>query len=184
MKVFVVAAILVLSDGRVQFGQKYSEVVVNLAFDDGRQAACQIQTGRFYAEDDDLFGGGVELGGQVEQFEDVDFMEGKMAELFDGADLVGGKSAEGAWLFAHFGAVDEDNFVAVFYLVKKIHSAGAAVVKFNRVKRDSSFLGLLLQSLHQCYPNAFVSHQGIAQADHDSWWMLDICHITYFKIMT
>ena len=113
------------------FGFNFREIVGDFCGDLVVEIQLLGNGDRFDAENDDLVGTGVDFFGQLDDLEDVDFVQGQVGHLLDAVDVVGGEAAEGAGFCAHEAAVDEDGFFAFGNGVQQVHAAAAAVVVFD-----------------------------------------------------
>ena len=131
---------------------------------------------RFDAEDDDLVGALADLLGQLDDLEDVDFVQGQMSHLFDAVNVVGGESFDRAGFGVHERAVNEDDLFAFGDGVQQVHPAAAAVIVFDRLGGQLARCGELGQFLNENNTDTFVSHQRVAESDYDCWFWFFKCH--------
>ncbi len=93
--------------------------------------------------------------------------------MLDALDLLLGEAADGAGRGIHEGTVDKDGFLAVCYVVEEIHSAGSGVDELE-VGGGGEFspAGNLFEAAEQDSADAFITHEGIAEADdNDGFWV-------------
>lgn len=93
--------------------------------------------------------------------------------MLDALDLLLGESADGGGGGIHEGTVDEHGFLAACYVVEEIHSAGSGVDELE-VGGGGEFLPGrdLFEPAEQDSTDAFIAHEGIAEADdNDGFWV-------------
>ena len=93
--------------------------------------------------------------------------------MLDALDLLLGETSDGAGRGIHEGTVDKDGFLAVCYVVEEIHSAGSGVDELE-VGGGGEFspAGNLFEAAEQDSADAFITHEGIAEADdNDGFWV-------------